>query len=57
MTLQDASIATSIDLPSYLLGTVMLLLVMVFHGLVLLQISKRHMEKFNISSEIIDRFK
>jgi len=57
MTLQDASIATSIDLPSYLLGTVMLLLVMVFHGLVLLQISRRHMEKFNISSEIIDRFK
>lgn len=56
MTLQDASIATTIDLPSYLLGTVMLLLVMVFHGPVLLQISKRHMEKFNISSEIIDRF-
>ncbi len=57
MTLQDASISIILDLPSYLLGTVMLLLVMVFHGLVLLQISKRHMEKFNISSEIIDRFK
>ncbi len=57
MTLQDASISIILDLPSYLLGTVMLLLVMDFHGLVLLQISKRHMEKFNISSEIIDRFK
>jgi hypothetical protein len=57
MTLQDASIATSIDLPSYLLGTVIQLLVIVLHSLVLLQISRRHMEKFNISSEIIDRFK
>lgn len=57
MTLQDASIATTIDLPSYLLGTVILLLVIVLHSLVLLQISRRHMEKFNISSEIIDRFK
>jgi hypothetical protein len=57
MTLQDASIATTIDLPSYLLGTVMLLLVIVLHGLVQQQISRRHMEKFNIFSEIIDRFK
>jgi hypothetical protein len=57
MTLQDASIATSIDLPSYLLGTVILLLVIVLHSLVQQQISRRHMEKFNISSEIIGRFK
>ena len=42
MTLQDASISNILDLPSYLLGTVMLLLVMVFHGLLLLQISKRY---------------
>ncbi len=42
MTLQDASIATSLDLPSYFLGAIMLLLVMIFHGLVLLQIAKRY---------------
>ena len=42
MTPQDASIATTLDLPSYLLGTIILLLVMIFHGLVLLQISKRY---------------
>ena len=42
MTPQDASIATTLDLPSYLIGTIMLLLVMIFHGLVLLQISKRY---------------
>ncbi len=42
MTPQDASIASSLDLPSYLLGAVMLLLVMIFHGLVLLQIAKRY---------------
>jgi hypothetical protein len=42
MTPQDASIATSLDLPSYFLGTIMLLLVMVFHGLIVLQIAKRY---------------
>jgi len=42
MTPQDISIATSLDLPGYLMGTFMLLLVMVFHGLVLLQIAKRY---------------
>jgi hypothetical protein len=42
MTPQDASIATTLDLPSYLLGAIMLLLVMVLHGLVLLQITKRY---------------
>ena len=42
MTPQDASIATSLDLPSYSLGAIMLLLVMIFHGLVLLQIAKRY---------------
>ena len=36
------SIATSLDLPGYLLGAAMLLLVMVFHGMVLLQIAKRY---------------
>jgi hypothetical protein len=42
MTPPDPNIATSLDLPSYLIGTIMLLLVMIFHGLVLLQISKRY---------------
>ncbi len=42
MTPQDASIATSLDLPSYFLGTIMLLLVMIFHGLIVLQIAKRY---------------
>ncbi|MBU3577233.1 hypothetical protein [Polynucleobacter sp. UK-Kesae-W10] len=36
------SIATSLDLPGYLLGGAMLLLVMVFHGVLLLQIAKRY---------------
>jgi len=36
------SIATSLDLPGYLLGGAMLMVVMVFHGLVLLQIAKRY---------------
>lgn len=35
-------LATSLDLPSYLLGGTMLLVVMVFHGLLLLQIAKRY---------------
>jgi len=42
MTPQEAIIATSLDLPSYLIGTIMLLLVMIFHGLALLQIAKRY---------------
>jgi len=42
MTPQDASIATTLDLPSYLIGAIMLLLVMVLHGFVLLQITKRY---------------
>jgi hypothetical protein len=42
MSPQDASIATTLDLPSYLLGAIMLLLVMVLHGLILLQITKRY---------------
>jgi len=42
MNSQNTSIATSLDLPSYLIGTVILLVVMIFHGVVLLQISKRY---------------
>ena len=42
MNSSHASLATSLDLPGYLLGGVMLVLVMVFHGLVLLQIAKRY---------------
>ncbi len=42
MTLQETNIATSLDLPGYLLGATMLLLVMIFHGGVLLQIAKRY---------------
>ncbi|MBU3607428.1 hypothetical protein [Polynucleobacter nymphae] len=42
MTPQDTTISTSLDLPGYLMGTIMLLLVMIFHGLALLQISKRY---------------
>ena len=42
MTPQDASILTSLDLPSYFLGAIILLLVMIFHGLLLLQIAKRY---------------
>lgn len=36
------NLATAIDLPGYLLGGFMLLVVMVFHGIVLLQIAKRY---------------
>lgn len=36
------SISTALDLPGYILGGVMLLVVMVFHGAVLLQIAKRY---------------
>ena len=38
----QTSLSTSLDLPGYLFGGVMLLLVMVFHGVVLLQIAKRY---------------
>jgi hypothetical protein len=36
------SIATSLDLPGYFLGGAMLFVVMVFHGVLLLQIAKRY---------------
>ena len=36
------SIATAMDLPGYFLGGVMLLVIMVFHGALLLQIAKRY---------------
>lgn len=36
------SLATALDLPGYLMGGAMLILVMVFHGMVLLQIAKRY---------------
>jgi hypothetical protein len=36
------SISTALDLPGYILGGLMLLVVMVFHGAVLLQIAKRY---------------
>ena len=42
MNPQNTSIATSLDLPSYLIGAAILLVVMVFHGALLLQISKRY---------------
>jgi hypothetical protein len=42
MNPSQTSIATSLDLPGYLLGGIMLILVMVFHGVVLLQIAKRY---------------
>ena len=38
----NANLATALDLPSYLLGGAMLLVVMVFHGVLLLQIAKRY---------------
>jgi hypothetical protein len=36
------SISTALDLPGYILGGLMLLVVMVFHGATLLQIAKRY---------------
>jgi hypothetical protein len=36
------NIATALDLPGYLLGGAMLLVIMVFHGALLLQIAKRY---------------
>ena len=42
MSPSQTSIARSLDLPGYLLGAAMLLLIMVFHGVALLQIAKRY---------------
>lgn len=41
MTTQQA-LETSLDLPAYLLGATMLVVVMIFHGFALLQIAKRY---------------
>ncbi|ANI99224.1 hypothetical protein A8O14_03380 [Polynucleobacter wuianus] len=38
----QANIATALDLPGYLVGGAMLLIVMIFHGVLLLQIAKRY---------------
>jgi MFS family permease len=42
MITSNPSIATQLDLPSYLLGITVLLLIMLIHGLLLLQIAKRY---------------
>jgi len=42
MTISHPSIVTQLDLPSYFLGIAVLLLVMLMHGLLLLQIAKRY---------------
>ncbi len=42
MITENPSIATQLDLPSYLLGITVLLLIMLIHGLLLLQIAKRY---------------
>ena len=42
MNSSHISFATAIDLPGYIVGGAMLLLVMVFHGAILLQIAKRY---------------
>lgn len=41
----QSSISTSLDLPGYLFGGALLLVVMIFHGAALLQISKRYEAK------------
>jgi hypothetical protein len=38
----QTNLAIAVDLPGYLLGGAMLILVMVFHGILLLQIAKRY---------------
>jgi hypothetical protein len=38
----NQTLATELDLPAYLLGALMLIVVMVFHGVLLLQIAKRY---------------
>jgi hypothetical protein len=45
MNSSHISLATAMDLPGYLLGGAMLLVVMVFHGAILLQIAKRYEAK------------
>lgn len=42
MNLSQPSLATAMDLPGYFVGGAILLLVMVFHGALLLQIAKRY---------------
>lgn len=42
MNPSHTNLATALDVPGYLLGGIMLLLVMVFHGVMLLQIAKRY---------------
>lgn len=51
-TTHTVSIATQMDLPGYGLGIVMLLIVMLIHGLALLQIAKRYeVKSFLLLSE------
>ena len=45
MNPSHTSISSAMDLPGYVLGGVMLLVVMVFHGAILLQIAKRYEAK------------
>lgn len=42
MNATQTNLATALALPGYLLGGIMLLVVMVFHGALLLQIAKRY---------------
>jgi len=42
MNSAQISLSTSLDIPGYFFGAVMLLLVMVFHGALLIQIAKRY---------------
>jgi hypothetical protein len=37
-----SSLSTALDLPGYLLGAAMLLIILIFHGVALLQIAKRY---------------
>jgi hypothetical protein len=42
MTPAHSDLATTLDLPGYLLGGAMLIIILVFHGVMLLQIAKRY---------------
>jgi hypothetical protein len=42
MTPAQSDLATTLDLPGYLLGGAMLVIILVFHGVMLLQIAKRY---------------
>ena len=42
MTPSHSDLATTLDLPGYLLGGAMLIIILVFHGVMLLQIAKRY---------------